>query len=198
MRELKKINNRINKRKNKSNFNVKEKEQGSLYKVVTSIMTVYVLFMSFAIYAKKDENASVFNNIFNTEINFKSFNKTLNKLIDLRVIDNSSEQLHDQVVSSDVVYVGVGGDYYISDGNLVIALDDGVVTYVNGKDDSYTIIVEYDSGFRATYNDVLEVNVFVNDRVYRDDIIGGYSEKVEIIFIKDSEKITYEEVMGII
>lgn len=203
MKELEKIKQRISKRKKKMSLNqevseMERKKTSSLFRCITAVMTVYVLFMSFAIYAKKDQDAVIFNNIFNTNVSFVDFNKALNKLLNLRIIDNKDSEIHDQVVSNDIVYMGVGDDYYVSDGNLAISLDDGVVTYVNGKDENYTIIVEYDSGIRATYNEVNEVNVFVNDRVYKDDIIGSYDDKIEIIFIKDSEKITYEEVVDII
>ena len=38
-----------------------KEKSGAIFKVVTSLMTIYVLFMSFAIYAKKDQEATVFN-----------------------------------------------------------------------------------------------------------------------------------------
>lgn len=195
MREFKKIAKRINKRKNSS---MSKEKSGAIFKVVTSLMTIYVLFMSFAIYAKKDQEATVFNNVFKTDVSFTKFNNMMSKLLNLRIIDNSKEDIHDQVVSSEVSYIHLGDDYYTSEGNVAIALDDGVITYVNGKDENYTVIVEYDNGIRATYNEVKEVNVYVNDRVYKDDILGSYIDKVEIIFIKDSEKISYEEVVKLI
>ena len=128
----------------------------------------------------------------------KKIKKPQSLILNLRIIDNSKEDIHDQVVSSEVSYIHLGDDYYTSEGNVAIALDDGVITYVNGKDENYTVIVEYDNGIRATYNEVKEVNVYVNDRVYKDDILGSYIDKVEIIFIKDSEKISYEEVVKLI
>lgn len=204
MSEIDKIKRRINKRKVKIDINDEVKDLSSnskssnLFKILMGIMTVYALFMSVAIYAKKDENAVALNKVLNTNINFSSFNKSLNKLLNFRIIDNSNEDIHDSVVSSNVTYLSLGDDYYTSEGNLVVALDDGVITYVNGKDESYTIIVEYDCGVRATYDNMSEVNVFVNDRIYSEDILGSYSDKVKIIFIKDSSKISYEEVISII
>ncbi len=203
MKKIDKIINRINRRKKNVDINAEVKSIGEhksngLYKVLMGIMTVYALFMSFAIYARKDENAVLVNNIFNTDINFTSFNRTLNKLLNVRVIDNVNEDIESSVVSSDVEYLSLGDDYYMSEGNLVVAMDDGVITYVNGKDNIYTVIVEYDSGIRATYNGIIEANVFVNDRIYKEDILGSFNEKVHIIFIKDNAKITYEEVVSII
>jgi len=201
MSEIEKIKRRINKRKTVIDINneVKTLEQNSksskLFKLIMSFLGLYALFMSFAIYARKDENATIINSVFNTNINFSDFNRGLNKLLNLRVIDNNDINGIDQVVSSNVSYMSLGEDYYTSDGNLVVALDDGIVTYVNGKDENYTIIVEYDSGIRATYYETNEVNVFVNDRVYKDDIIASFDDKVQIIFIKDSQKLSYEEVV---
>ena len=203
MKEIDKIINRINKRKNIDiNNEIKELDRNdkssNLFKILMGIMTVYVLFMSFAIYAKKDEQASVVNNIFDTNINFTNFNRTLNKLLNLRIVDNVDKDIESSVVSSDVEYLSLGDDYYASEGNLLVAIDDGIVTYVNGKDNNYTVIVEYDCGVRATYNVVNEVNIFVNDRIYKEDILGSFDERVHIIFIKDNAKITYEEVISFI
>ena len=201
MNKIEREKKRIDKRK-KCVIDVEVKalgknEAGALYKGVMTFFTLCALFLSFAIYAKKDENATLFNSVFDTNINFKSFNKGLNSLFNPRVVDVEDE-IKDQVVSSNVSYIYLGDDYYSCEGDLLVAIDDGVVTYVNGKDNDYTLIVEYDSGFRGTYYNVREVNVYVNDRVYSDDILGSFEEKVEMLFVKDGSKISYEEVIGII
>lgn len=204
MTNIEKIRKRIEKRKRKVDLfqEVKSLENknksNNLYKIMMGIMTVFALFMSFAIYAKKDSNGVYINSILNTNFNFTSFNKSLNNLINFKIVEDSNNPIQDMVVSSNVNYINVGDDFYTSEGNLAVSMDNGVITYVNGKDDYYTVIVEYDSGVRATYNGINEVNVYVNDRVYRDDILGSFNEKVEIIFIKNSEKISYEEVISII
>jgi hypothetical protein len=59
------------------------------------------------------------------------------------------------------------------------------------------VIINYDNGVMATYYDLVEVNVFNNDRVYMGDILGSYNEKVKIVFIRNDEKITYEDVISI-
>lgn len=203
MKEINKITNRINKRKKRVDINAEIKEfdhnkSSNLYKVLMGIMTVYTIFMSFAIYARKDENATLINNVFNSDINFSSFNKVLNKLLNVRIIDNVDNDLDSSLVSANVEYFSIGNDYYTSEGNLLVAMDDGVITYVNGKDNNYTIIVEYDCGVRATYNEVNELNIFVNDRIYKEDILGSFDDQVHIIFIRNNNKVTYEEVIAII
>lgn len=204
MKEIEKIKSRIEKRKIKDNIacemkRLESNKNSKLYNICMGIMTVYVLFMSFALYAKKDNNAVLMNSIFDTNVNFTKFNATLNKLINFRIVEENTPLLEDMIVSNNsVTYQSLGDDYYTSEGNLVVALADGVITYVNGKDYNYTIIVEYDNGIRATYNEINEVNVFVNDRVYQDDILGSFDDQVNIIFIKDHNKITYEEVIAFI
>ena len=70
-------------------FNIKneaielEKKTG-IHKPIMIIMTLYVLFMGFAIYAKKDESAVFLNSVLKTNINFSNFNNTMNNLLDLR------------------------------------------------------------------------------------------------------------------
>jgi hypothetical protein len=159
-------------------------------------MTIYALFMGVAIYAKKDTNATYFNSIFKTNINFNEFNERINNLLDLHIISDSIKD-EDLTVSGSVNYIELGDDYYISDGSLATSIDSGIVSYVNGKDDNYTVIINYDNGVMATYYDLVEVNVFNNDRVYMGDILGSYNEKVKIVFIRNDEKITYEDVISI-
>jgi hypothetical protein len=197
MNDISKIKKNLIKRKKS---NLKEEalnlsKRKSLYKGVMVVMTIYALFMGFAIYAKKDTNATYFNSIFKTNINFNEFNERINNLLDLHIISDSIKD-EDLTVSGSVNYIELGDDYYISDGSLATSIDSGIVSYVNGKDDNYTVIINYDNGVMATYYDLVEVNVFNNDRVYMGDILGSYNEKVKIVFIRNDEKITYEDVIS--
>ena len=198
MNDISKIKKNLIKRKKS---NLKEEalnlsKRKSLYKGVMVVMTIYALFMGFAIYAKKDTNATYFNSIFKTNINFNEFNERINNLLDLHIISDSIKD-EDLTVSGSVNYIELGDDYYMSDGSLATSIDSGIVSYVNGKDDNYTVIINYDNGVMATYYDLVEVNVFNNDRVYMGDILGSYNEKVKIVFIRNDEKITYEDVISI-
>lgn len=185
------------KKRNKTNLKedvLKINKKSNLYKISMFFMVVYALFVGFAVYAKNDVNAIYLNSLLNTDFNFKKFNESINDLLDLRIIKIDKDE--DMVVSGSINYIDLGDDYYMSDGNLAISLDDGVVSYVNGKDNNYMVIIEYDNGVMATYYDLVEVNVFSNDRVYSSDIIGSYNEKVRVIFIKDDVKISYEDAIS--
>jgi len=196
MNKIDEIKKNLKKRKKKINIEdevSKLDKKSNLYRFLMMVMSIYLVFVSFAVYAKKDENAVVLNSLFNTNINFRDFNSKINDLLDLRII-NGSNFNESEVVSGDISYIYLGDDFYMSEGDLVTSLDDGVVSYVNGKDDNYTVIIEYDNGVRATYYNLVEVNVFSNDRVYVNDIIGSYREKVKIIFIKNNVKLEYEDI----
>jgi hypothetical protein len=194
--EIDKIKKNLSKRKKSLNNEAKNiNKKSGFYRVIMTIMTIYALAMSFVIYAKKDENAIILNSIFKTDINFSTFNSKINDFLDLRILNSKDNEVDSLVVSGEVYYIELGNDYYISEGDIVSGLADGVITYINGKDDRYTVIVEYDNGIRATYYDLIEVNVFSGDRIYSNDIIGTYNEKVKIIFIKDNVKLNYEEIL---
>ena len=203
MENVKKIAKRINKRKMKSSiqgeiFELEQNKKGQrIYKWFMFLLGVYAIFVSFAIYVKKDESATTLNSLFKTDMNFSSFNKAMGKVINFRIVEQSVSSSNEQTVSSTINYINMGNDYYTSDDHLLVALDDGVVTYVNGKDENYTVIVEFDKGYRATFTDISEVNVYVNDRVYKDDILGSFNDEIKILFIRDKNKLTYEEVLAL-
>ena len=58
--------------------------------------------------------------------------------------------------------------------------------------------MENDSGFRSVYSNLVDISVKVNDRIYFDSVIGVVEEKVEIIFSKNNEKLTYEQVLELL
>ena len=198
MNKIAKIRKRINKNREKQSLkkDILELENKShpLYKIAMMLLGIYAIFIAFALYVRNEERATTFNTLFNTNIDFSSFNKAMGKVINLRGVDSKITS-SDQMVSASVSYQSLGDDYYTSDDHLIVAFDDGVVTYVNGKDDNYTVIVEFDRGYRATFNGVMEVNAYVGDRVYQNDIIGSFDDKVQIIFIKNREKVSYEEIL---
>ena len=85
MEELEKIKNRIQNRRNCSkevDVEVVEMERmyskpSRLYKITMFTLVVMAIFLSVAVYAKKDENGKFLKDTFGVNINFASFNKTL-------------------------------------------------------------------------------------------------------------------------
>ena len=204
MDELDKIKNRIQNRRNSSKevdidvieINKVYTNPSKLYKYSMFILIVLALFLSVALYAKKDENGNFLKTIFGVNVNFSSFNKTINKLLDFRVVD--SILTNDVSVSNVPSYIHMGNDKYVNGGSEVTSVDDGVVTYVYSDENGYLVIVENDSGFRSVYSSLFDINVKVNDRIYFDSVIGVVEESVHIVFSKDNEKITYEQVIELL
>lgn len=201
MKELDKIKNRIQNRRNGSqeviidveNIEKKYSKPSKFYKVSMFILIIMAMFLSVAIYAKKDENGKFLKDNLGINVNFASFNKTINKLLDFRVVDTLVDK--DITVSNIPDYVHIGEDIYTNGSSEVNSIDDGVVTYIYNDENGYLVIVENDSGIRSVYSSLVDVSVKVNDRIYFDSVIGVVEEKVKIIFSKDNQKITYEQVL---
>ena len=178
MSELDKIKNRIQNRKGKSkdlNININEiskvySRPSNLYKLSMSLLVILALFLSIAIYAKKDEQGSFIEEKLGININFASFNKVINSFLNFRAVNNISNL--DSPVANIPSYIHTGDDLYLSDGSEVTSIDDGVVSYIHKDDTGYLVIVENDSGFRSVYSNLLDVSVKVNDRIYFDSVIG--------------------------
>lgn len=204
MEELEKIKNRIHNRRNNSNevdVSVIEMEKAfskpsKLYKIAMFSLILMAMFLSVAVYAKKDENGKFLNEHFGINVNFTSFNKTMNKLINFRAVDNITNS--DSPVANVPSYVHMGDDKYVNGSSEVKSVDDGVVTYIYSDEMGYLVIVENDSGFRSVYSNLVDVSVKVNDRVYFDSVIGTVDEEVKIIFSKDNKQITYEQVVELL
>lgn len=204
MEELEKIKNRIQNRRNYSkevdidvlSYENKYRKPSTLYKASMFILIIMALFLSVALYAKKDENGKFLKNNFGVNINFAAFNKTINKLINFRVVENITSP--DVTVSKTPNYIHIGNDMYVNGGSEVTSIDDGVVTYIYSDEKGYLVIVENDSGFRSVYSNLLDVSVKINDRIYFDSVIGVVEEEVKIVFSKNNEKITYEQVVGLL
>ena len=204
MEELEKIKNRIHSRRNYSNevdVSVMEIEKAyskpsKLYKLTMFTLILMALFLSVAVYAKKDENGKILNEKFGISINFATFNKTMNKLLDFRAVNSITNS--DYAVSYVPNYIHMGDDIYVNGSSEVKSVDDGIVTYVYSDETGYLVIVENDSGFRSVYSNLVDVSVKVNDRIYFDSVLGSVEEEVKIIFSKENKQITYEQVVELL
>lgn len=204
MEELEKIKNRIQNRRSSSkevDLEVMEIQKayskpGKIYKITMFALVIMALFLSVAVYAKKDEKGVFLKDTFGVNVNFSSFNKTMNKLINFRVVDTIVTG--DIAVSNVPNYVHMGEDIYVNGSSEVKSIDDGAVTYIYSDETGYLVIVENDSGFRSVYSNLVDVSVKVNDRIYFDSVIGVVEEAVKIVFSKDNEKITYEQVIELL
>ena len=189
MKELDMIKNRIQNRRGVSKeavIDIEEVERkysrpSKLYKFSMFILIIMAMFLSVAVYAKKDENGKFIKENLGINVNFISFNKVMNNLLNFRVADTIVD---DVPVSNVPNYIHMGNDVYVNGGSDVTSIDDGVVTYIYSDETGYLVIVENDSGFRSVYSNLVNVSVKINDRVYFDSIIGVAEETVNIVFSK--------------
>ena len=203
MKELEKIKNRIQSRRGSSQevvIDIEEVERkyskpSKIYKIVMALMVLMAMFLSVAVYAKKDQNGVFLREKLGINVNFSAFNKTINKMLNFRTIENIANT---SPVSNVPNYIHMGDDIYINGSSEVTSIDDGVVTYIHSDEFGYLVIVEHDSGFRSVYSNLSDVSVKINDRIYFESIIGVVEEQVKIVFSKDNKKITYEQVLELI
>jgi len=203
MKEIEEIKNRIQNRRGSSQevvIDVEEVEKkyskpSKLYKFAMFFMVIMALFLSIGVYAKKDENGNFLKEKLGINVNFISFNKTMNKLLNFRIVDTITSDIP---VSNIPSYIHMGEDLYVNGGSEITSIDDGIVTYIYQDESGYLVIIENDSGFRSVYSLLSDVSVKVNDRVYFDSIVGVAEKEVKIIFSKDNEKITYEQVLELL
>lgn len=203
MEKIDEIRNRIQNRRGSNKdvavdieeFEKKHAKPSKLYKMSMLILVIMAMFLSVAVYAKKDENGDFLQEKLGINVNFISFNKFINNLLDFRTVDKITNSV---AVSNIPNYVHMGNDMYVNGGSEVTSVDDGVVTYIYRDESGYLVIVENDSGFRSVYSNLIDVSVKVNDRIYFESIIGLMEEKVNIVFSENNEKITYEQVLQLL
>lgn len=186
MDKIEKIRNRIN--------GIEEKETNNIFLTIGNIFLIVCLVGVGALtYFKVDEDASLINNVFDTDISFKEVNNVIKGA--LNEIFNIDNENNDVVVSSEQQYISVGNNNYKTDDNRVHMLLDGIVTYVNYQNEyKYFVIVSYINGVDALYTYVDNCELKINDRLSMDETIGNYEgEYFNCIFKKGDKIITYND-----
>ncbi len=162
------------------------------------IFVICILFLSFLIYAKNDENGLMLQKYFNLNVSFKEFNNkiglTLSKMFsNLNIFDE--EEKKDKMVSQSVYYQSVGDNYYTYETHEVVMLNYGKILNIKNENNFYVVNVYYSSGINACYYELNDVNVKKGDLLNKRESIGTYEEKFKVIFAKNNQIITYEEVL---
>lgn len=178
MDEIEKIRKRLSKTEKKS--------KGKLYTFFMSVFCLMSLTLGFLIYAKHNPNGSVFG-INLASINEK-FNKTLGNIFTLNIFSKG-----DKTVDASVKYFSLGDDLYNYDDESIPSLKEGTVTYTSKQDGKYFVLLAYDNGVTASYFNVSELLVKVQDRLKPGDIIGSYEDSFKVIFVRGESKVTYED-----
>lgn len=188
------IQNRIKSRKRDTN--VKQRNFPT-YRFLMSLLTISSICLSVLIYSKHDEDrVSLLCSKIGLDIDFSKVNSNISSYFDSVVgLDflkksfyNGSEQ-----VSSEVVYLPLGDDYYTNDDYSIYALCGGVVVYVVEDDNLYDVTIAYDNNISVVYYSLDEIFVSLMDRVEVEDVIAKFSDKFKMVLLKNGKKVNYEE-----
>lgn len=187
------IMNRIKERNNLiKEPSIKIIPKNNSLKKASIILSIFSLFLGFLIYAKKDENANFLKENFGIEVNFSKINKTCEKFIDKFLtfeydfIKNKDESL----VSLNDSYIELGDNKFYNSSLKVYSIDDGIVTNVNSNE----IVIEHDNGIIAKYSNIVNPYVFKFDRINEYQTIALFNEYLYLLFYKDGNLISYEEI----
>ncbi len=171
-------------------------KKSSLFKIMITILLITALGIGFLIYARSDPNATLLNNLFGLNINFKQLNENvdnaLERMFNFNVIDNED----DAPVSGNINYINLGDDLYKSDDQQVKMLKKGLISHIEKDDNSYFVVVSYKDNIKASYFFLYDLTIKKGDELNKGDPIASYENSFKVIFSKNNKKISYEEVFN--
>ena len=148
-----------------------------------------------AFYYGYNRGYAVFNNQYRGENKTEIVKFQLNSLLDYYTIESRFEYSFDKnskenYVSLNDSYIGLGDNKYYNSSQKVYAIDDGIVTKLDGNN----IYVEHDNGVIAKYHNINNPFVFKYDRIKEYQVIALFNDYIELYFYKDGNIINYEEI----
>ena len=173
----------------------KKAKRSTAYKIMMSFLIVLALALGFLIYARVDENGSVLNNIFHSNISFTSFNAKINRFLDNMFRFNLKDNQDDLPVGGSVTYGALEDNYYRSEDQSVRMLKRGVVSYMETKNQESFVMITYENGVVASYYELFDPIVKTLDQLKAGDVIASYETKFKVLFQKGNQLISYEEAL---
>ena len=177
MDKIEKIRNRIN---NKEDTKVKKNK---LLSFVNFCLLLSFLGVGALTYCKVDEDATIVNGIFKTDISFAEMNNNIDEYLD-KIFNR--KDVEDETVSFENEYIDIGNNNYQTDDKVVNMIHNGKVISVNFHNDyKYFIVVQYENGVVGMYTRIDETTVCIDQKLNKNDIIGTYlGESFNCIFKK--------------
>ncbi len=204
MEDYDQIYKRIHERKkiNQEKPKKEKKEKGEKkrsFKLINRILGLICLIMAFLIYAYKDPNATVINNLFHTNITFENINQfmanlgnTLTNFFSFGTKNNDSEEIE---VSSKSNFIKVSEFYYTNNDKTAYSFTAGTIINISEEEDGYQIMVKHDNGYVGIYEELDATLVKEYDRIKENDKLGYFEVEFALYFIKDGTTYSYEDVV---
>jgi hypothetical protein len=183
-----------------NNYHDKKGKSNKILSFFSSIFLLTSIALGVLIYAKNDENGKWIKDNFGIELSFSKVNQVMSKYTDYILDFDIFKFLNnkDLPVSYEPTYAYLGNNIYESQNNMISSIGNGTVVFVGEDENQNVVIVQHDLGYTATYFGLDEVMVKKFDRVNNNDNLGMSYDSIKILFEKDSEEITYEEVINLL
>lgn len=180
----------------------KRKKESKIKYVIFKILLISIIFLLCYLIANKNPNikTKIYNNVYNSNINFASIKKTYNKYLGnvIPFQNNFSEKkvFEEKLTYNKLSRYNKGVKLTVSDNYLVPAIKGGIVIFDGEKDGLNTLIIQQPDKIDVVYQNFSNKNVKLYDYVADNEILGEVKNNtLYLTFKKDGVEIDYKEVI---